>query len=58
MGTKKSGRPTNDPKDILIHFRMSENDLEKLDYCAKQTGMSKSEIIRKGIDKVYQEIKK
>lgn len=58
MGTKKTGRPTDDPKSTLIHIRMSDNDLEKLDYCAKQTGMSKSEIIRKGIDKVYQEIKK
>lgn len=58
MGTKKIGRPTDDPKATLIHIRMSDNDLEKLEYCAKQTGMSKSEIIRKGIDKVYQEIKK
>lgn len=37
---------------------MSDNDIKKLDYCVKETGMNKAEIVRKGIDMVYQEITK
>ena len=58
MGTKKIGRPTDNPKSTLAHFRMSDEDLKKLEFCSEQTGLSKSEIVRKGIDKVYQELKK
>lgn len=58
MGTKKMGRPTNDPKTVLKHFRMSDEDLRKLKFCAEQTGLSESEIVRKGIENVYQELKK
>jgi hypothetical protein len=35
-----------------------QEDVEMLDYCTKHTDMKKSEIIRLGIQKVYEEIKK
>lgn len=54
----RTGRPTTDPKSNWTGFRLSDNDIEKLNYCVKETGMSKAEIVRKGIDMVYREITK
>ena len=54
----RTGRPTNNPKNNWTGFRLSDDDIEKLDYCVKKTGMSKAEIVRRGIDMVYQEILK
>lgn len=52
------GRPTEDPKNLNTRIRLSQKDVEKLEFCCKKTGKKKSEIIREGIDKVYTEIKK
>lgn len=52
------GRPTNDPKNLNTRIRLSNTDIKKLDYCCEKTGKRKSEIIREGIDKVYNELKK
>lgn len=52
----RTGRPTDNPKKNWTGFRLSDDDIEKLDYCAEKTGMSRAEIVRKGIDMVYQEI--
>lgn len=54
----RTGRPTDDPKTNNMRIRLSDGDIEKLDYCCKSTGMSKAEVIRKGIREVYSEIKK
>jgi len=51
------GRPTTDPKTLSTRIRLSQNDIEKLEYCCKQTGKTKAEIIREGIQKVYGELK-
>lgn len=52
----KMGRPkTDNPKDSTIRFRADDSIIEKLDSCCKMTGLSKSEVIRLGIEKVYQE---
>ena len=55
--TPRTGRPTDDPKRVSVRIRLSESDDEKLIYCANVTGRTKADIIREGIDKVYQEIK-
>lgn len=52
----RTGRPATEPKNNWTGFRLSDNDIEKLNYCVKETGMSKAEIVRKGIDLVYREI--
>lgn len=49
----RTGRPTDNPKKHETRIRMSDKDVEKLNYCAIEMGMSKSEIIRKGIDTAY-----
>lgn len=52
------GRPTDDPKNLNTRIRLSQTDINKLEYCCQETGKKKSEIIREGIDKVYTELKK
>lgn len=54
----KSGRPkVENPKDTMLRVRLDEEILRKLDKCAESLNMSKSEIVRKGIDLVEQSIK-
>jgi predicted DNA-binding protein len=55
---KKMGRPTESPKTNQTRIRMSDEDLELLDFCCEKTGLSKADIIRLGIKKVYEELKK
>ncbi len=55
---KKIGRPTDNPKSYRESFRLSETDMKKNKFCIQKTGMSKTDIIRMGIDEVYQRIKK
>ena len=55
---KKMGRPTDAPKIIVKRARMSESDVEKLKECCKILKMSESDVLRKGIDEVYQKLKK
>lgn len=52
------GRPTDDPKTLSIRIRLSERDVERLDFCSKETGLKKAEIIRQGIKEVYNGLKK
>lgn len=52
------GRPTEDPKTLNTRIRLSDEDVKKLDYCVEVTGLKKSEIIRKGIQEIYDGLKK
>lgn len=51
----RTGRPTDEPKKIRLELRLSDYDAEKIDFCCKVLGMSKAEVIRRGIERVYQE---
>lgn len=53
----RKGRPTDDPKILNTRVRLSEDDIAMLEYCSDKTGKSKAEIIRIGIEKVYNEIR-
>ncbi len=53
---KKMGRPTDNPKGNYTGIRLSDDENKKLDFCMKETGMTKTDVIRKGIDLVYKEI--
>lgn len=55
----KTGRPPADgrTKDERITFRANSRDTEKIDYCCSKTGLSKSEVIRKGVDILYIQLK-
>lgn len=52
----RTGRPTDEPKNKRKGFRLSDADIQKLEICVEQTGMTETDIIRKGIDLVYQEV--
>ena len=66
---KKMGRPTDNPKTIvkrarmseedatrLESFRLSEEDMNKIRFCMEKAGMSKTDVIRAGIDAVYEKM--
>lgn len=57
MGKEKPGKRTDDPKIFQTKIRMSEEDVLILNYCAEKTRMTKADIVREGIRKVYQEVK-
>ena len=52
------GYKSNDPIEKISTYRTNKETSEKLEYISEQTGKSKSEIIRKGIDIQYKELKK
>ena len=54
----RTGRPTDAPKIHDTRIRMSDEDIEILEYCCKKTGRTKADIIRDGIREVYAKLKK
>ena len=40
----------NTTKHNQYRLRMTDEESEKLEYCSKITGLTKAEVIRKGID--------
>ena len=54
----RMGRPKiENPKSIVKRARMSNEDVAKLQFCCRKTGLTESEVLRLGIDMVYQKIK-
>lgn len=53
----KIGRPTEAKKDITIKVRIDDETQKMINFCAERMNLSKSEIVRLGIIKVYQESK-
>lgn len=51
------GRPTEDPKTYNTRIRMSEEDVRLLNICCEKTGLSKTDVIRRGIREVYEKVK-
>lgn len=53
------GRPPSDkPKSKTIEIRVDEETMSKLDASAEQLKTTRSDIVRKGIEKVYDELQK
>lgn len=57
MKERKLGRPTDDPKTVMKRARMSEDDVKKLRKCSNILGISESEVIRKAVEELYNNIK-
>lgn len=53
---KKMGRPTNDPKENYTGIRLSDEEIKKIKFCMERTGMSKTGVLRAGIELVYEQI--
>lgn len=55
----KKGRPLSEnPKDYMLRVRMDEATLRQLDECCKVENLSRSEVVRKGIQEQYDKLKK
>ena len=54
----RTGRPPADnPKNIQLKIRADAQTVEDLNYCCKQLGQSKSDVIRLGIQMVKKSVK-
>ncbi len=53
MGIKKGTKLTDTPKDILYQIRVDEETEKKVKAICEKEGISKSELIRQGIDLKY-----
>ena len=58
MGIKKGTKLTDSPKDRTLKIRFDADTEKKLIYICNKTEKSKAQVIRDGIEKQYQEIKK
>ena len=55
----RTGRPKSEtPKDTMLRVRLDEEYRKKLDHCTETLNISKSDVIRRGIDLVEQSIQK
>lgn len=55
--TSKMGRPTENPRVNQYRIRLTDSELEILNKCCILTGLNKADVIRLGIQKVYEENK-
>ena len=59
MSQKKMGRPVSpDSKHTMFRVRLDNKSLSKLDECAGKLETSRSDIVRKGIDKMHEDLNK
>lgn len=56
----RTGRPPKEDqkKSVRIEIRITENRAEQLKRCAESLGISRAEVIERGIDLVEESIKK
>lgn len=57
MSPKKGQKIKDNTKDFMLRTRLDSETLKKLDYSAEKLGVSRSQIIRNGIDDEYQKVK-
>lgn len=55
---RRGQKLTDNPKGTLIHFRADKETTEKLEYTAQKMNISKSAVIRNGIEEQYKKLKK
>ena len=53
MARKKPGPHPEKPLDTQIKTRADKETMEKIDYCMAKLNISRAEVIRRGIHKVY-----
>lgn len=59
MSTNKKGRPPIDnPKNIQVKFRADKQFIEDINYCCESLKLSKSDVLRLGVQKVKSDINK
>ena len=58
MGAKKLGRPTDNPKNITIKIRFDKDTSDKLNECSEKMEVSRAEVVRRGVHKMHDDLKK
>ncbi len=55
----KTGRPKSDnKKDKMFRVRIDDETMQKLETVSRDQGITKSEVVRNGIESEYQKIKR
>lgn len=51
----RTGRPKSDnSKDIMFRVRLDDETVQKLEFASKQLNITKSDVVRNGIESEYQ----
>ncbi len=58
MATKKMGRPTESPKGYMLRARLDAETVEKMDSVANELHLTRSDVVRKGIELQYEQLKR
>ncbi len=59
MASKKAGRPPSDNSMTdRIFVRVNKETINKLDECTQELKLSRSDIVRRGIDMVHESLKR
>jgi len=55
----RTGRPkSSNSKDTMLRVRIDEETVNKLDFVSKELDVTKSEVVRNGIESEYQRVLK
>lgn len=57
MSPMKGQKIKDDPINKLVHFRTNDETNKQLEFVSQKNNVSKSEVIRKGIEIQYKELK-
>ena len=57
MGLKKGTKLTDNPAKNQFRVRLTDEELQKLNECTEYYNLSKSDVLRKGIDTLHKGIK-
>ena len=49
--------PVENPKNIKLQIRVSQDTMNTLDECAEKLNSTRSDIVRKGIERIASELK-
>ena len=55
---QKGSKLTDNPKDTMLRVRLDKDTVNKLNFISEHLKLSKSEVVRNGIDEQYNKLKK
>ncbi len=55
---KKGAKLTNNPRNVRLEIRLTQNESKKLESCAEKMKTTKTEVIKRGIQLVSEELEK
>lgn len=54
-----TGRPkSNNPRDMQYRLRLTLDEVEKLEYCCKVFGLTKADVLRRGLNDMFEKAQK